>query len=94
MCSQDEELVSEQEKKENPSVDNHHLYFIAKGKCKVTVKDKFKDRYEEFEARILNQGDHFGEISMLYNCKRSANVIATNYCTCAQIDRSNYNELL
>jgi len=31
---------------------------------------------------------------MLYNCKRSATVIAKNYCTCARMDRSNYSELL
>jgi len=31
---------------------------------------------------------------MLYQCKRSANVISNNYCTCAKIDRTNYNELL
>lgn len=31
---------------------------------------------------------------MLYQCQRSATVIAKNYCTCAKIDRSNYNELL
>ena len=83
MCSQDEELVSEEVRKEFPNKDNHHLYFIAKGKCLVTVKDKFKDRYEEYQARILAQGDHFGEIGMIYKCKRSATVIATNYCTCA-----------
>lgn len=31
---------------------------------------------------------------MLYQCKRSATVIANNYCTCAKINRPNYNELL
>ena len=31
---------------------------------------------------------------MLYKCKRSANVISTNYCTCARLDRANYNELV
>lgn len=31
---------------------------------------------------------------MLYHCKRSATVTAKNYCTCAKIDRANYNELL
>ena len=31
---------------------------------------------------------------MLYKCSRSATVISRNYCTCAQIDRANYNELL
>ena len=45
-------------------------------------------------VRILDPGCHFGEISMLYNTKRSATVIAKYYLTCAKIDRTNYNELL
>ena len=60
LCNQDEELATEKEKKDDPSKDNHHLYFIAKGKCKVTIRDKFNDRYEEYVARILDQGMHFG----------------------------------
>ena len=50
LCMQDEELNNE----------NDVIYFISKGKCKVTVKDKFNDRYEEKEVRILNPGMHFG----------------------------------
>lgn len=60
----------------------------------MIVKDKFQDRYEETVARLLEPGSHFGEVSMLYNCKRSATVIAKNYCTCAKINRAGYNELL
>ncbi len=36
LCAQDEELDAE----------NDVIYFISKGKCKVTVRDKFNDRYE------------------------------------------------
>jgi hypothetical protein len=36
------------------------MYFIAKGKCEVKIRDKFNDRYEEKVARILSAGDHFG----------------------------------
>uniref|UniRef100_A0A7S3CT47 Cyclic nucleotide-binding domain-containing protein n=1 Tax=Strombidium rassoulzadegani TaxID=1082188 RepID=A0A7S3CT47_9SPIT len=84
LCAQDEEITK----------DNEEIYFIAKGKCQVIVKDKFEDRFEEKVARILDPGSHFGEISMLYGCKRSATVIAKNYCTCAKIDKPSYNELL
>lgn len=87
---------------------NDFMYFIAKGKCEVRIRDKFNDRYEEKVARILTVGDHFGvsslnfilylfiyqEIGMLYRCNRSATVISKNYCTCAEIGRTNYNELL
>jgi len=84
LCKQDEELTKE----------NDEIYFIAKGKCKVSIRDKFSDRFEEKIVRVLDPGMHFGEISMLYQCKRSATVIASNYCTCAKINRANYNELL
>jgi len=40
------------------------MYFIAKGKCNVLVKDKFDDRTEEKIVRILETGAHFGDISM------------------------------
>jgi hypothetical protein len=49
-CQQDEVRTDE----------NDFLYFIAKGKCEVRVKDKFHDRYEEKVARVLQSGDHFG----------------------------------
>ena len=48
LCAQDEELTTEAQKKEKPADDNDYIYFIAKGKCKVTIKDKFNDRYEEY----------------------------------------------
>jgi CRP-like cAMP-binding protein len=41
----------------------------------------------------LGQGQHFGEISMLFQCKRSVSVYATHYITCASIDRPKFNEL-
>ena len=87
LCVQYEELNKE----------NDQLYFIAKGKCRVEIKDKFIERQETFLIpKILEQGDHFGEISMLYNCKRSATVSVERsyYLTCAKINRNNYNELL
>lgn len=73
------------------------MYFIAKGKCRVEIKDKFIERSETYLIpKILEPGDHFGEISMLYNCKRSASVSVERsyYLTCAKISRGNYNELL
>ena len=84
LCNQDEAITAS----------NDFIYFIAKGKCDVIIKDKFQDRFEEKVVRTLEPGQHFGEISMLYKCKRSASVISKNYCTCAKINRANYNELL
>ena len=43
LCTQNEELATAEQKR-NQERDNDHVYFIAKGKCQVTIKDTFKDR--------------------------------------------------
>ena len=35
--------------------------------------------------KLLTEGDHFGEISLLYDTERSATVIARNYNTIAHL---------
>ena len=70
------------------------MYFIAKGKCVVTVRDKFSDISEAKVVQYLGPGQHFGEISMLLNCPRSVTVTSKNYLTCSSINRAQYNELL
>jgi len=77
---------------DNEGKDN--LFIIAKGKCKVQVSDRFVDRYETLTVNILKPGDHFGEISMLYSCPRSATIISLNYCTLGVINRTRYSDLL
>ncbi len=57
------------------------MYFIAQGTCIVSVRDE--KRVEHNKIRILNEGDHFGEISMIYKCRRTATVLAGNYNTMA-----------
>lgn len=46
--------------------DNVELFLIAKGKCRIEVRDKFVERSETFHVRTLESGDHFGEIAMIY----------------------------
>ena len=70
------------------------MFFIARGKCQVRVRDKFEDRFEEKVANVLGPGMHFGEIGMIFGCPRSATVISLNYITCSSINKLKYNELL
>ena len=86
VCEQDEDV------EHDPSRDA--MYFISKGSCKVQVRDKFHDRFENKTVRILEEGSQFGEISMIYNCRRSATVTSIYYLQCAKITRVNYEELL
>ncbi len=57
------------------------------------VKDKLYEGHEELLARVLQPGDHFGEISLLYGCNRTATVSANNYCTLAKLSKSHLDEL-
>jgi hypothetical protein len=52
---------------------------ISKGPCRVSVQDKFDDRPETTECRIIEEGCHFGEISMVFRCRRSATVTSIEY---------------
>ena len=56
--------------------------------------DKFSVKMEEYTLNKLSQGEMFGEISMLYNCKKSATVKTLNYVTCGSLNRKQYQELL
>ena len=40
--------------------------------------------------RLLTQGDHFGDIGLLYKCKRTCSVISRNYNTLASLTYDRY----
>lgn len=61
------------------------FYFIAEGQCQVIITDLW-DNEETFTKR-LNIGDSFGELGLIFNCKRTATVKTTNYCTFAKIEK-------
>lgn len=58
------------------------MYFISKGNCVVNIYDK--DMKNRVAIRLLNEGDHFGEISLLYKCNRTCTVVSRNYNTIAR----------
>jgi CRP-like cAMP-binding protein len=64
----------------------YHFYFIAEGSCEVTMID-YKNNQAKSMCRELNQGNYFGEIGLIFNCKRTATVKSTNYCTFARIHK-------
>ena len=67
------------------------MCFIGKGNCQAKVRDQ---NGVEKVTRILKEGDHFGEIGMIYNCRRSATVTSKNYNTFARIIKPRYKELI
>jgi len=61
------------------------LYYISTGDCIVNVVDQNEHLIENI--RLLVEGDHFGEIALLYpGCKRTCTVISRNYNTMATLD--------
>ena len=68
------------------------MYFIAKGDNYVTIKDTQKRENKNFKKLV--PGDHFGEISLVYGCPRSASIMSGNYCTYAKLPLENYKVLL
>lgn len=65
--------------------ESSEMYFIAKGECSVNIRDYKKRDHSNY--KILKQGDHFGEISLIYNCRRTATVISRNYSTLGKISK-------
>lgn len=61
------------------------MYFIAKGECSVSVRDYKKKEHKNF--KVLKPGDHFGEISLVYGCRRTATVASRNYSTLGKISK-------
>ena len=72
------------------------MYFIAKGHCQVTVRTNNDMQMEDDESAvqkigILGEGAHFGEISLLFGCRRTATVASNNYCTLATLSKKKLN---
>jgi len=44
-------------------------------------------------VQVLGPGSHFGEISLLFDCKRTASIVATNYCTFAKLTKEKFEEV-
>lgn len=71
--------------------DQGDFYFIADGKCEVEVLDEFRSPHK---IRLLTDGDHFGEIALLYNTERTATVRTITYTNLAVVSASIFNEIV
>ena len=70
------------------------MYFVQQGECNVIIKDKVGLNQGKKQVRKLFVGDYFGEVSLIYKCRRSAYVTANNYCTLAALDKDNFKEIV
>lgn len=84
-----EEKVVTQEDEPGPE-EAIMMYFIAKGSCEVEVITNYdlqlgNDSDSIQKIGLLGEGAHFGEVSLIYGCRRTASVISSNYCTLASL---------
>jgi CRP-like cAMP-binding protein len=45
---------------------NDSLYILSEGDCAVNIRDQHQE--DHIAYKLLVEGDHFGEISMVYGC--------------------------
>ena len=73
------------------------MYFIRNGKFSVNIKtDHLNPSPLSFDApkpKQLIDGDHFGEIGMLFECRRSATVTSEQYGRLALLKKVHFTEL-
>jgi len=67
------------------------LYFIAAGKCQVSI---FDDMKKLKKLKSLKLGQHFGEIALLYPTLRTASVAASKYVTLAVLSKASFSYLI
>ena len=68
------------------------MYFISQGECTIDITDE--NRIVQKTVRLLVEGDHFGEIGLIYGCVRSATVISRNYNTMAKLNKERFRALM
>lgn len=67
------------------------MYILASGECDVLVKDQFKK--DSFVGSI-GPGTLFGEVSLLFNTKRTSSVRSRDQCSVGAISAESFKELV
>ena len=64
------------------------MYFIMSGDCVINVQDH--RGIARNEIGFIHEGNHFGEISMLFKCLRTCTVLSRTYNIMAILDFRRY----
>jgi CRP-like cAMP-binding protein len=87
-----EEVIIEQGMQLNEDPHENFFYIITSGECSVISKDKAS--FEDTNIKVMLEGDHFGEVALLYKCKRTASVMSINYCTLGRMSEIHFKDFL
>ena len=66
----------------------HSMYFVSRGELEVLSADSGE------RLRTLREGDFFGEVALLYDDERTANVRALGFCHVYRLDRDLFDHVL
>jgi len=70
--------------------DGDYLFVIEQGSLECIKNIEGVDTV----VKTVAVGDVFGELALLYNCPRAANVVAKETCVCWQLDRETFNHIV
>lgn len=74
----------------NEGDDGDYLFVIEQGTLDCIKNIGGEDKV----VKTVSVGDVFGELALLYNCPRAANVVAKDSCVCWQLDRETFNHIV
>ena len=61
------------------------MYIVARGECIVNIRDEKNKLVKKF--KVLGVSDYFGEIGLIYGCKRTATIVSRKYTTLAKLNK-------
>ena len=67
------------------------MYFIAKGEVSIHIVETFKNK--KTILKNLRVGSYFGEIAMIYGCKRTSEALSEKYSTLAKLSKTKFQEI-
>jgi CRP-like cAMP-binding protein len=67
------------------------MYFISVGDCAVNILDH--KNVDHVATKLLVEGDHFGEISLLYGCNAQASIVSLSYDNLAMLPKRAFMDM-
>ena len=68
------------------------MYIVAKGECSVRILNE--ENKMDPKEKPLRIGAYFGEIALIYGCRRTCSVISKKYSTLAKLTLKDYKKLI
>ena len=67
------------------------MFFIQNGDCVIQIRDH-NNRVVN-PPQLLISGTHFGEIGIIYKCKRKCTISSRNYSTLARLTKEQFRAI-